>query len=68
MKWEKPNGSTQYSADRKYAVTEAITDIFVAYELGSTTGIELGMAHTAEEARSICEDHEIQMVALRRRA
>lgn len=66
MKWLTPDGSKQTTADGKYAVVEAVTDHFVAYQLGPTTGEDLGWAATSEEAREICEDRERYLQSVRR--
>ncbi len=66
MKWDPPVGSSQHTADGKYAVVEAVTDHFVAYQLGPTTGEDLGWAATAEDAREICEDRERYLQSVRR--
>lgn len=66
MKWLNPNGATQHTADHRYAVVQATEHNWVAYELGPTTGVELGVKPTDEQARQVCEDHERQ--AMRRSA
>lgn len=68
MKWLPPNGSTQHSADHKYAVVEAVTAHFVAYQLGPTTGEDLGWGPTDADAREICEDRERYLQSQRKRA
>lgn len=68
MKWLPPNGSTQHSADGKYAVVQAVTEHFVAYQLGPTTGDDLGWSPTAEGARDMCEDRERYLQSQRKRA
>ena len=64
MKWLAPTGSTQYSADHRYSVTEAVKGIWIAYELGPTTGTEIGRSNSDEGARLLCEDQD----AFRKRA
>ena len=71
MKWLPVNGSVQHgigAGGRRYSVVEANSKDFVAYELGATTGIDLGTKPSAEEAREVCEDRERYMESLRRRA
>ena len=68
MKWLTPVGSTQTTADGQYAVVEAITDHFIAYQLGPTTGEDLGWSPTQEGGREICEDHERYLQSQRKRA
>lgn len=60
MKWEKPNGSRQGTVDGKYVIVQATEHNWIAYELGPTAGVELGVKPTDEQARQICEDHERQ--------
>lgn len=64
MKWDKPNGSTQHTVDRRYCIVQAVEGTWIAYELGPTIGNEIGMKPTDAEAREVCEDYE----ALRKRA
>ena len=68
MKWEKPNGSVQYTEDRKFCIVRAAETgpIWIAYAMGPTTGEQLGTTNSDELARTLCEDHEREMVALRR--
>ena len=71
MKWLPVDGSVQHgigAAGRRYSVVQANSQDFVAYELGSTTGIDLGTKPTVEEAREVCEDRERYMESMRRRA
>jgi hypothetical protein len=66
VKWLPSEGSKQTTADGKYAVVEAVTEHFIAYQLGPTTGEDLGWAATAEDAREICEDRERYLNSVRR--
>lgn len=66
MKWLPPEGSTQRTSCGNYCVVEAVTDHWIAYQLGPTTGEDLGWAPTAEEAREICEDRERYLQSVRR--
>jgi hypothetical protein len=68
VKWDKPAGSTQHSADGRYAIVQANSQDWVAYELHATTGKELGRSDYDEEARKICETHEAQLQAPHRRS
>lgn len=58
MKWERPQGSIQRTADGRYEVQWVNSEQWVAYELGPTTGIELGVAKSDDAGRQLCEDHE----------
>ena len=58
MKWDKPNGSTQHTADKTYCIVRANERDVIAYNLGLTTGKDLGRAATEEEAREICEEYD----------
>jgi len=66
VKWNRPTGSVQQTADDRFCIVQATEHNWVAYELGPTTGVELGVKPTDEQARQVCEDHERQ--AMRRRA
>lgn len=66
MKWAKPDGSVQYTEDRKFCVVKANSMDWIAYEIGPTTGNELGVRPSEEAARTCCEDYEREMTALRR--
>jgi hypothetical protein len=68
MKWLPPNLPVQYSADRKYCIIRATETHWIAYELGPATGIDLGNRATDDRARRLCEEHEVQLEALRKRA
>jgi hypothetical protein len=58
MKWDKPNGSTQHSADKRYVVVQANSQDWIAYRLtGFATGEEVGTRKSEEAARQACEDH-----------
>ena len=66
MKWDKPNGSVQWSTCRKFCIVQANSMDWIAYEMGLTTGKELAVRPTDEAARTACEDYEREMTALRR--
>ena len=69
MKWDPPTATVQWSADKRYLVVEANSKDWVAYEATPfVTATDLGVKHSAEEARKLCEDHEALMVSLKRRA
>lgn len=68
MKWDKPTGVTQHTVDRRYCIVHAVESIWIAYQLGPTTGKDLGEANTDERARDLCERHERENVAPRKRA
>lgn len=68
MKWLNPNGATQHTADKRYCVVQATEGNWIAYELGQTTGEELGVKPTDAEARQVCEEHEELLITMRRRA
>lgn len=58
MKWTEPNGSVQFSADKRFSVVKANSVNFVAYRMGSTTAEDLGTKPTSDEARELCEAQE----------
>lgn len=67
MKWEKPTGPVQMSSDGRYTIQHATETNWVAYAIPKYgNGEELGTKPTDAEARQVCEDHEREMVALRR--
>jgi hypothetical protein len=68
MKWDKPNGATQHTVDRRYCIVEAVKGTWIAYALGPTTGDEIGPADTEERARALCERRERENSETRRRA
>ena len=69
MNWLPPSGAIQRSSDGKYLVVEANSKDWVAYEATPfVTATDLGVKHSAAEARKLCEDHEALMVSLRKRA
>jgi hypothetical protein len=57
MKWDKPSGSTQHSSDGRYAIVQANSQDWIAYQLHATTGKDLGRADSDEKARELCESH-----------
>lgn len=63
MKWDPPDGSVQFSADKRYSVVRANSKDFIAYRMNSTTAEELGVKSTDAEARHCCEDHLAQIDA-----
>lgn len=68
MKWDKPNYPTQHTTDRRYCIVQATEENWIAYRLGLTTGEELGVKSTDEEARQVCECHEREMLQRRKLA
>lgn len=69
MKWLSPNGSTQATADGRYVIVNATSQHWISYELTPySTGEDLGTSSSAEEARKRCEEHQAQVVSVRRRA
>jgi hypothetical protein len=58
MKWDKPDGSVQWSAGKRYCVVQANSRDWIPYEMGPTTGRDLGTKPTAAEARELCEARE----------
>lgn len=68
MKWLPPNLPVQYSADKRYCIVRATENNWIAYELGPTTGIDLGTRNTVERARELCEDHERDLAFIRKLA
>jgi hypothetical protein len=69
MKWDKPNGSTQATADGRYVVVHATESNWIAYELTPYgTGKDLGAKPSDEEARQLCQTYDTQLVAAHRRS
>lgn len=69
MKWDKPQGSTQHTTDGRYAIVQANSRDWIAYEITPFgTGRDLATKPTDEEARAVCEAHEAQLVAAHRRS
>ena len=67
MKWLPPQGSTQGTADERYVIVQANSKDWIAYALTPfATSDELAVKPSAAEAREVCEDHEREMVAMRR--
>lgn len=68
MKWDKLDGSVQFSTDKRFSIVRAAETgpIWIAYAMGPTTGEQLGTTNSDELARTLCEDHEREMTALRR--
>lgn len=69
MKWDKPNGSTQWSTDKRYFIVQANSQQWIAYiKTSPATGDQLGEKATDAEAREVCEEHERDMLAWSKRA
>lgn len=69
MKWEKPQGSTQHTADGRYCIVQANSQHWVAYELTPFGAAkDLATKQSDEEARQACEAHEAQLTATHRRS
>ena len=68
MKWDKPNGSVQQTADGRYVIVQANSQDWVAYQMGYTCAKDLGTRETDLKARALCEAHESQCVAAHRRS
>lgn len=68
MKWDKPNGTVQWSADHRYHIQEATSGFWIAYAVSAfgNDAEKLGECGSDEEARECCDDYERQMTALRR--
>ena len=67
MKWEKPQGSTQHTTDGRYCIVQANSQHWVAYEMTPFGAAkDLATKPTDAEARTVCEDYEREMVAMRR--
>lgn len=66
MKWDKPTGAVQYSANRAYCVVQANSQDWVAYQMGITTAEDLGTRDSDERARALCEERENTLVSRRR--
>ena len=68
MKWDKPDGAVQHTADKRYFIMEANSQQWVAYAKAFGAGTELGVKPTDEEARQVCEDHDRLLIAARQTA
>lgn len=68
MKWLPPNPPVQFSSDKRYCIVRATQENWIAYEMGPTAGIQLGVRVTDDRARELCEEHERDLIALRKRA
>ena len=69
MKWLPANGSTQANADGRYVIVNATSKHWISYELTPYgTGKDLGTSSTDEEARQVCEEHEVRLLVERKRA
>lgn len=67
MKWDKPTGSIQMTADGCYAIQQANSHDWVAYAMPKFgPAEELGVRSSDGAARDCCEDHEREMIALRK--
>jgi hypothetical protein len=63
MKWDRPNGSVQHTADKRYCVVQATEENWIGYELTPFgTSVDLGTGSTDERARALCEQHENMLV------
>ena len=67
MKWDKPNGSTQWTTCRRYCIVQANSRDWIAYRMHPTTGEEVGTRGDDAMARACCEAHETS-IAERKRA
>lgn len=68
MKWDPPQGSTQHTADGRYAIVQANSQDWIAYKLTPYgTGEDLGARPTDAEARTLCDLHETRLQAEHRR-
>lgn len=67
MKWDKPDGSMQWSTDKRYSIVRAAETgpIWIAYRMGPTTGEEIATTNSDELARTMCEDHERALLTAR---
>lgn len=67
MKWDQPDGSVQWSSDRRYHVQRATSGYWVAYAMSAfrNDAEKLGEHNSDEAARDCCDDFERQMTALR---
>lgn len=70
MKWAKPDGGVQWSADKRFCIVRAVETgpVWIAYRMGPTTGEQIGTTNSDELARQLCEDDEGYLESLRRRA
>jgi len=63
MKWDKPEGSIQRSADGQYLIERATTspEWWVAYYLPPGSGAQkLGERGDDEQARACCQVHSVE--------
>jgi hypothetical protein len=63
VKWAEPNGTVQFSADKRFSVVKANSQHWIAYEMAYTTAQELGVRSTDTQARQCCEDRLAQIDA-----
>ena len=68
MKWDTSDVGVHRTQDGKYSAVRANENQWVAYQMGPTTAEDLGTRQTSLEARQLCEDREIHLQSLRRRA
>jgi hypothetical protein len=68
VKWDKPEGSTQRTADGRYCIVQANSQDWIAYLMGYTTAKDLGTRDSDLKARAVCEAHEAQLQAAHRRS
>jgi hypothetical protein len=70
VKWNKPDGGVQHTADGRYSIVRAVETgpIWIAYRMGPTTAPQIGTTNSDELARQLCEDHERLLLSARKRA
>jgi hypothetical protein len=70
VKWDKPNGSVQWSADRRYHVQQATSGFWIAYAVSpfQNTAEKLGEYAGDGRARQACDEHESLLIAARQTA
>lgn len=70
MKWNKPDGGVQLSADGRYSIVRAVETgpVWIAYALGPTVGRQIATTNSDELARQFCDDDEASLIRERKRA
>jgi hypothetical protein len=61
VKWLPPDGSVQWTADKRYHVQRATNGYWIAYSMSAfgTDAEKLGEHNDDEAARECCETHEV---------
>lgn len=64
MKWDTSDVAVHRSTCGKYVVVRALPEVWHAYELGPTSGVQLGPpVDSSAVARQACEQHQARRAA-----